>query len=125
MKGLLLIVSILLLVVSCGNRNSKNEFTQDKVTHESASDYASPATKSTDEWDAALDEYEKYVDSYLKFYKKAMAGDANAMTEYADYLQRAQKLTEKFSAVEKELTPKQYSRFMELQTKMVTGLSDM
>lgn len=125
MKRLLLIVSILLLVVSCGNRNSKNESTQDKVTHESVSDYASPATKSTDEWDAALDEYEKYVDSYLKFYKKAMAGDANAMTEYADYLQRTQKLTEKFSAVEKELTPKQYSRFMELQTKMVTGLSDM
>ena len=124
MKGLLLIVSILLLVVSCGNRNSKNESTQDKVTHESVSD-ASPATKSPDEWDAALDEYEKYVDSYLKFYKKAMAGDANAMTEYADYLQRTQKLTEKFSAVEKELTPKQYSRFMELQTKMVTGLSDM
>ena len=71
------------------------------------------------------DEYEKYVDSYLKFYKKAMAGDANAMTEYADYLQRTQKLTEKFYAIEKELTPKQYSRFMELQTKMVTGLSDM
>ena len=125
MKRLLLIVSILLLVVSCGNRNSKNEFTQDKVTHESVSDYASPSKKSSDDWDAALDEYEKYVDSYLKFYKKAMAGDANAMTEYADYLQRAQKLTEKFSAVEKELTPKQYSRFMELQTKMVTGLSDM
>lgn len=125
MKRLLLIVSILLLVVSCGNRNSKNESTQDKETHESVSDYASRSKKSSDDWDAALDEYEKYVDSYLKFYKKAMAGDANAMTEYADYLQRAQKLTEKFSAVEKELTPKQYSRFMELQTKMVTGLSDM
>ena len=49
MKGLLLIVSILLLVVSCGNRNSKNEFTQDKVTHESASDYASPATRAKGE----------------------------------------------------------------------------
>ena len=96
-----------------------------RSSHESVSDYASPSKKSSDDWDAALDEYERYVDSYLKFYKKAMAGDANAMTEYADYLQRTQKLTEKFSAVEKELTPKQYSRFMELQTKMVTGLSDM
>lgn len=40
------------------------------------------AADSSD-WDKLLDEYEQYVDQYVKTYKKAMNGDMSAMAEYA------------------------------------------
>ena len=124
MKNLLFIILMVFMAVSCGNRNTQNASQDEGFVVESSAESVEPEVKSTNDWDSALDEYEKYVDTYLKFYKKAMSGDPTAMTEYADYLQKAQKLTEKFSAVENDLSPKQYSRFMELQTKMVTGLAE-
>ena len=48
-----------------------------------------------DDWDKVLNEYEKYVDQYIKTYKKAMKGDMSAMSEYVKLAEKAQELSEK------------------------------
>ena len=47
-----------------------------------------------DDWDKILNEYEKYVDQYIKTYKKAMSGDMSALSEYVELAEKAQKLAE-------------------------------
>ena len=53
--------------------------------------------KSSENWDKVLDDYESYVDSYLKLYKKAMDGDASAMSEYINMLDKAQSFQRKLA----------------------------
>ena len=54
-----------------------------------------------DDWDKVLNEYEKYVDQYIKTYKKAMKGDMSAMGDYVKLAEKAQELSDKleFSAM--------------------------
>ena len=36
-----------------------------------------------------LDDYEDYIDEYLKLYKNAMKGDTEAISEYTSLMQKA------------------------------------
>ncbi len=80
------------------------------------SDYTSEA--SGENWDAVLDSYEKYVNNYLRLMKKAKAGDASALSEYASMLQEAQEFGEKLSNAQGELTPAQQARYLKITKKM-------
>lgn len=76
---------------------------------------------SSNNWDSTLDEYEKYIDNYIKLYKKAQNGDTSALTEYASLLEKAQSLSEKLSNAQGDLTPTQASRFIKLQQKLANA----
>lgn len=76
------------------------------------------SNKSTD-WDSVLDDYEKFVDKYIKLFKKAQNGDTSAITEYAECLEKAQSLQEKLENAKSNLTSKQVSRL----TKIINKLS--
>lgn len=75
---------------------------------------------SGDSWDSVLDDYEKFVDKYIKLFKKAQNGDASAITEYAECLEKAQSLQEKLENAKSNLTSKQVSRL----TKIINKLSN-
>ena len=72
------------------------------------------------EWDSVLDDYEKFVDKYIKLFKKAQNGDTSAITEYAECLEKAQSLQEKLQNAKSNLTSKQVSRL----TKIINKLSN-
>lgn len=73
---------------------------------------------AANKWDKILDEYEKFVDQYIKLYKKAMAGDMSALSEYTKILEKAEKLSEQLAEAEDEMTPAQLNRYMKIVNKM-------
>lgn len=87
-----------------------------------------PTSKSEivagDDWDKILNEYEKYVDQYIKTYKKAMSGDMTAMTEYVKLAEKAQKLAAKLENAEDEMTTAQLKRYAKITEKMSKALLD-
>lgn len=77
-----------------------------------------------DDWDKILNEYEKYVDQYIKTYKKAMNGDMSAKNEYAKLAEKAQKLAAKLENAKDELTTAQLKRLAKINEKMQKALLD-
>ena len=67
-----------------------------------------------------LNDYEDYVDEYIVFYKKAAKGDLDAMSDYQKLQGKAEKFDAKMAKARNNnnLTAKQVSRFLEIQTKM-------
>lgn len=75
-----------------------------------------------DNWDKLLNEYEKYVDQYIKTYKKAMKGDMLAMSEYVKLAEKAQKLADKLDKAKGEMTDAQMKRYLKITNKMTEAL---
>ena len=95
--------------------------TANATTTTSISTAESIAVASSD-WDALLDEYEQYVDQYIKTYKKAMNGDMSAMAEYANLAAKAQKIADKLEKAKGEMTTAQTQRYLKIVKKMTDAL---
>lgn len=83
---------------------------------------SSSTTSGSEDWDKALDDYEAYIDSYIKLLKKAQAGDMSAMTEYPTCLEKAEAFGKKFDNAKGSMSTKQMKRYMEITTKMTTAI---
>ncbi|MBI9055112.1 MAG: hypothetical protein JEY96_14920 [Bacteroidales bacterium] len=83
------------------------------------------STTGSGDWDAILDDYEDYMDKYIKLIKKANEGDVSAVSEYISIYQKAATLSEKLSNANDDLTTAQYTRFMEIQSKMLQAASEI
>ena len=77
---------------------------------------------SSSDWDEVLNEYEKYVNSYVTLYKKAMNGDASAMSEYASMLEKAQSFSQKLERAGGDLTATQVARMNRINQKMLNAI---
>ena len=84
-------------------------------------DTKSNSTKHTD-WDKILDNYEQYVEQYVKLYKKAQQGDMSALTEYTSVLDKANKLASQLERANNDLSSKQVARFSKIQSKLLSIL---
>lgn len=90
---------------------------------DSGSSYSSSAKSSSNtNWDKVLDEYESYVDQYIKAYKKAENGGLSAMSEYLRLEEKADELAEKLEGAEGELTEKQLARYFKITEKMLEDI---
>jgi hypothetical protein len=88
-------------------------------------DTATTGGAGSENWDKLLEDYEAYVDDYVKFYKKAMAGDENALAEYPSMMEKAitlQKSLEKAQG-DNSLSVEQGTKMLKIQTKMLTAMS--
>lgn len=94
------------------------------VSDDKADDTKTDDVKQNDssKWDKALDEYEKYVDKYIEFYKKAKEGDISAMSEYADMLEKANEACEKLDDAEGDMSAAQIARFTKIQGKLLNAM---
>jgi len=77
---------------------------------------------SDEDWDAFLDEYEEYVDDYVALYKKAMNGDMDALSEYAEVLEDAQDLNNRLSKAKGSMSSSQVARYTKITNKMVNAM---
>lgn len=87
----------------------------------STSNVSEEKTSSSNDWDSILDDYETYIDKYIKLYKKAKNGDMDALTEYPALLEKAQSLADKLSKAQSDFKPAQASRFLKLQQKLANA----
>lgn len=146
MKNMILLLIVTFILASCGNRaktNSAVEEISTPVVEETAtatetieesqpmptvSEEVGSVNKSKDdssaEWDALLNDYEQYIDSYISCLKKASNGDMTAMTEYMTLLEKAQSMTEKIEKISNNLTPAQSQRYLKLNQKLLNAASN-
>lgn len=83
------------------------------------------ATSSSENWDAFLDTYEKYVDQYISYAKKAAKGDMSALAEYTGLMQKTQELSDKMENAKDEMTAAQWARYSKIVTKMSKAAMEM
>lgn len=99
----------------------------EEVGHSGSSSASSDNTESTSstDWDKVLDEYESMMNSYVNAVKKSSQGDMSAMTEMANYLEKAQSFADKLENAEDDMSSTQWARFMKIQEKMVKAASGL
>lgn len=86
---------------------------------------ANTSSDSSDKVDKALDSYEEYIDSYIKFLKKVQKGDNSAMADYPEMMQKATDMQQKMDDMKNEFSSKQMSRMMKIVNKMNTAAMEM
>lgn len=107
-------------IVGAGSNTSSNGSSN---TPPSSSASSSSASASSD-WDDVLDEYEEFVDNYIKLLKKAKDGDLSAMTQYVPMMEKAQKLANKLDKAG-ELTPAQAARYAKINARMAQAAQSL
>ena len=80
-----------------------------------------PLSSGSNKWDKVLDDYESYVDQYVKLVKKARNGDVSAIAEYASMLEKAEKLEEELDNAKNDLTTAQSQRLLKISQKMTNA----
>lgn len=80
---------------------------------------------NSEDWDSLLDSYEEYVDMYISLLKKASAGDLSAVSEYTNYMSKAQEVSQKMADATSKLSPAQLSRFNKINQKMLQAAQNM
>ena len=83
------------------------------------------SSSGSEDWDAVLDDYEKYVDKYIALLKKANQGDMSALSEYAGMMEKAQELGEKMDDAQGEMSSAQWSRYTRILQKMTNAAQSM
>lgn len=76
-------------------------------------------SSGSEDWDSVLDSYERYVDKYISYLKKAQNGDASALDEYPSLLEEAQEYGEKLQNAKGDLSASQISRLNRINIKMM------
>lgn len=134
------IIAMLLLgviMMSCGSKNEatdsvteetvfeETDVTEDVIAEETEivdeSENDEVSSSSSTDWDSILDEYEEYVNSYIRLYKKAMNGDMNAMTEYVKFMEKAESLFNKMDNAD-DMTMAQINRMNKIHAKMANAI---
>jgi hypothetical protein len=141
---LAILATIALTFTACGNKTEKEtsfdepttemetssfdteEITDgptDEISEEKEEVVSTP--KGNNNIDEYLKSYEEYVDQYIKLMKKAKDGDVSAMTEYAEYMEKATDLSEKMEKAESEMSSAQMAKFLKIQAKLTQAASNM
>jgi len=98
---------------------------EEKKASTSSSGSDTQSTTGSGDWDAVLDDYEDYMDSYIRLIKKANAGDMSALSEYPKMYEKAISLGEKLENAGDNLSTEQMTRLIGLQTKMMQEAAGM
>ena len=104
---------------------TKQSQTSDTYSSQTTTANSNTGTVSDEDWDAVLNEYEDYVNEYIKFIKKANTGDLTALSEYPTMLEKAETFTRKLENVQGQLTVSQIARFNALQLKLTKAAQEL
>jgi len=107
-----------------------SSITKQNITsnEDSNSEYISEKPEQSNKnqnWDEFLNEYEEYVDEYLQLMTKAKKGDMSALEHYPSLLEKAEKMDKNLLKAQSnnELSSKQISKMMKIQTKLLNAAS--
>lgn len=107
------------------NSTSSSTETSTETTTSDASASTSTSSSSTEDWDAILNDYEEYVNQYIKLMKAAQKGDASAMSEYPAMLEKANSLNSKLTSGQGTMSSAQASRLLKIQNKLASAAAGM
>lgn len=130
MKKIIILSCAVILLVSCKKSVEsveepvvETEFIDTSAVAESTLENTETSTGSQD-YDKMLDEYDEYVVEYVKFYKKAMKGDSDALAEYPALMEKATEFQKSMEEAQSndQLSIEQITRMSEIQTKMLQAM---
>lgn len=100
---------------------------EDNYEEDVEQDEQNIANSNNGEWDEMLNDYEDYVDEYIKFYKMAVEGELSAMSQYTALMQKATALQQSIVKAQNnnELNTTQIQRMMKIQIKMTNAALEM
>lgn len=102
------------------SRKDSNDTEENSISSETeVNDVSSSDDSSGGDFDDLLDSFERYVDKYITFMKKAKDGDASAMSEYPGLLKEAQDYSKKIQNVKGQLTADQIEKYQRINNKML------
>lgn len=108
------------------NTESSENGANDISSSENETDnVSSPDNTSSVDFDELLDSFERYVDKYISFMKKAKDGDASAMSEYPGLLKEAQDYSKKIQNVKGQLTADQIEKYQRINNKMLKAAQEL
>lgn len=93
--------------------------------YDSDSDVDTSSSSGSKDWDALLDSYEKYVDKYVSYVKKAAKGDMTALAEYPSLMKKAQEFSDKLQNAEGDMSASQWTRYNNISMKMMKAAQEM
>lgn len=83
----------------------------------------SPDEYSSEDIDALLDDYDDYMDDYLRLYKKIKSGDQTAVTDYNRLLEKVTELSEKLESTDTDkMSNEQIKRLNSISMRMGESL---
>lgn len=98
---------------------------EDEFIDNEIDDSETDSTEDSEDWDALLDSYEKYVDDYISLLKKAKDGDMDALSEYPSILENAQELSEKLQKAKGSMSSSQLSRYTKITNNLTQAAANM
>ncbi|MBF2708331.1 DUF6591 domain-containing protein [Flavobacterium soyangense] len=131
MKKLIVLSCALFLLVSC-KKSVENveepivgtESIDTSAVAETTLENTEITSTGSQDYDKMLDDYEEYVVEYVKFYKKAMKGDTDALSEYPAMMEKATELQKSMQEAQgnDQLSMEQITRMSKIQTKMLQAM---
>lgn len=124
---------------SSGEHNGGSGYTSEESSYASGSTYSTDDSDSDDDsyagsvgsvsdnedWDEFLKSYDEFADKYIALLKKVQKGDVSAISEYADYMDKAQNFAIKISSASGDLTASQLAKFNRIQQKIIKAASSV
>ena len=83
------------------------------------------SSSGSEDWDALLASYEKYVDKYISYVKKSAKGDMTALVEYPSLMEKAQELSNKLQSAQGDMSASQWARYNKISMKMLKAAQEM
>lgn len=93
--------------------------------YDSDSDVDMSSSSGSEDWDAVLESYEKYVDKYVSYVKKAAKGDMTALAEYPSLMEKAQEFSDKLQNAKGDMSASQWTRYNNISMKMMKAAQEM
>ena len=100
--------------------SSSNDSDDDEISSDDddSDSYSDSSSSGSEDWDALLDSYEKFVDKYIIYMKKAAGGDLSAISEYTSLMEKAEEIGDKLDKAGDDLSSSQMNRYMKITEKM-------
>jgi hypothetical protein len=125
------LIIVIILLGSCSKTQKREETATDEVVQVNSDTITSneseqvPNSSDSQNWDKMLDDYEDYVDSYIKLYRKAKNGDQTALSEYPELMEKANSLQQSMAQAQNDnqLSVQQITRLSAIQNKMVQAMT--
>ncbi len=118
-----------------GEHNGGSDYSSDESYSTSSGTYSSEESYSevisdrdqdgSTNWDEFLKSYDEFADKYIAFLKKVQKGDVSAISEYAEYMEKAQNFASKIDTASGDLTASQIAKFNRIQQKILKAASSV
>lgn len=104
---------------------TESYYSDDEDSDDEDSDSSDDTSDESEDWDEVLKAYEEFADEYIALLKRAQKGDASALADYAEYVEKAQSFADKLSSASGQMTASNITKFNRIQQKILKAAASV